>query len=469
MPTRPAPHVNRPYVGRIYDSDGLVRIADLGRENSRMRSLAELRRGESSARTWRDVGQAVSDGLRGIRQDREQAPIRAAQAERAAFEQRQMGRADKAATDAEAARAQEAADAKRLQDLMAANGGQPPSPDVLVREFGLEGGLAFKKLFDEMAPPTPARIPTREIKTRRSDGSESIQIVEDKPGGAFTSVPEPAKLTFSAPTAAMLGGRRVFVRSGSDGKTYDMSGRVVETEPTPIVPPVSGGGDDDPLVQIMGPDGKAVYVRRRDAIGKTPPAGSEKASSGVQKRVLNFFNRAAQADVDIEGMETAIQGQSLAGQAWQQYAPNFVQTELGQKYTQAQRAFTEARLRKDSGAAIPNHEFEIDRKTYFAQPGDSEETLAQKRRGRAAVLASLAFESGQALGEFIGSADEAAAIIENYKARSKDPKAPLKPGTTMPVGGGLPAGIAVTTPDGQVFTFQSKAQADAFKKRAGLK
>jgi hypothetical protein len=176
--------------------------------------------------------------------------------------------------------------------------------------------------------------------------------------------------------------------------------------------------DEGAPVSVMGPDGRPILVRRSEAYGKTPAAGSEKPSSGVQKRALAFFNRASQADKELEALEPSIQTQGLAGQAYQAVAPNFMQTQQGQSYGAAQRAFTEARLRKDSGAAIPDAEFENDRKTYFAQPGDSKETLEQKRRGRAAILASLGFESGQALGEFLGDPAEARTLVESYKTRS---------------------------------------------------
>ena len=180
-------------------------------------------------------------------------------------------------------------------------------------------------------------------------------------------------------------------------------------------------GDNEPLEKIVGPDGKVIYVRRRDALGKTPGAGTEKSSSGVQKKALNFFNRAQQADKDLEALEPAIQSLGLGGQARMATMPNVLQSQDGQLYTAAQRAFTEARLRKDSGAAIPEQEFANDRRTYFVQPGDTTETQAQKRRARAAILASLAFESGQALGEFVGDADEALAIIDGYKSRAARP------------------------------------------------
>jgi hypothetical protein len=200
--------------------------------------------------------------------------------------------------------------------------------------------------------------------------------------------------------------------------------------------------DNEPLVPVIGPDGKPMYARRSDAVGKNLPAGAEKPSSGVQKHTLAFFNRAEQADKDLEELEPWISGLSTMGQARLEHAPNIAQSSEGQRYVQAQRAFTEARLRKDSGAAIPDSEFANDRRTYFPVTGDDAKALEQKRRARAAILSSLAFESGQALGEFLGDADEAAAVIQHYKGRAAGNElpansgkaAPLKPGTTVTVG-----------------------------------
>lgn len=201
-------------------------------------------------------------------------------------------------------------------------------------------------------------------------------------------------------------------------------------------------GESEPLVPIVGPDGKTRYGTRTEARGNLVPSGQNKPATGLEKRALNFFNRAQQADVDVEGMEKDVQGMGLAGQTYMEWAPNFAQTDIGQRYRQAQRAFTEARLRKDSGAAIPEQEFKNDAQTYFAQPGDSEATLKQKRRGRAAVLASLGFEAGQALGEFLGDAAEAQNMVQGYRQRAaadatvdQVPQGTLKPGQTVTVGG----------------------------------
>ena len=252
---------------------------------------------------------------------------------------------------------------------------------------------------------------TRQVEVTNPDGTKTIRIVEDKPGFETTSAAPPEEEV--AVVIKGPGGRpiRKLVK-----KSELRQGVEEYREP-------QGSGAPEPLHAVIGPDGKPVLLPRSQAVGKTPASGTSKAASGLEKRALNFFNRAQQADKELEDLESQIQQLDLGGQAWQALAPNFLQTQLGQSYTAAQRAFTEARLRKDSGAAIPPQEFKNDRQTYFAQPGDSNETLEQKRRGRAAILASLGFESGQALSEFVGDANEAAQILQGYKDRS-DKKQP---------------------------------------------
>ena len=147
-----------------------------------------------------------------------------------------------------------------------------------------------------------------------------------------------------------------------------------------------------------------------------------RGSTGSEKEALAFFNRAQIADDTVNSLEDWITGQGKLGQGRLAFAPNVLQSPEGQRYLQAQRAFTEARLRRESGAAIPPHEFESDRQTYFAQPGDTSDTIAQKRQGRAAILSGLAFESGPALREFYGPDYEG--IIRKYTGGSVGPPTP---------------------------------------------
>lgn len=124
--------------------------------------------------------------------------------------------------------------------------------------------------------------------------------------------------------------------------------------------------------------------------------------TGVEKTNLGFYNRAEQATKDISAIEDTIAKQGLKGQFQLEFAPNILKTQEQQQYLQSQRAFTEARLRKESGAAIPQTEIDSDRKTYFAQPGDTQAVLEQKRKARQVVLDGLKYSSGNAYEDYYG-------------------------------------------------------------------
>lgn len=60
-----------------------------------------------------------------------------------------------------------------------------------------------------------------------------------------------------------------------------------------------------------------------------------------------------------------------------------------QKAMQAQRDFVNAVLRKESGAAIVESEFNNARKQYFPQPGDDPDTIKQKAANRALAISGM--------------------------------------------------------------------------------
>ena len=125
-----------------------------------------------------------------------------------------------------------------------------------------------------------------------------------------------------------------------------------------------------------------------------------KAATGAERGTLAFFNRALNATKDVAGIEQefASNPAKAAGLGlW-----GIFQTSEQKAYKQAQRAFTEARLRKESGAAIPNEEYANDAETYFVQPGDDTVSIAQKQRARAEVLEGIRFGAGSAYNEFYG-------------------------------------------------------------------
>lgn len=195
------------------------------------------------------------------------------------------------------------------------------------------------------------------------------------------------------------------------------SGRIlvpeVAEQPKPAGPMNLGPG-----AIVVDPTTGRIIVRNPAASTKDPEAdldlyrrkkeidaqyGGTKPSIGAEKNALAFFNRMLEAERNTRAVEGKQSGWDVGVAAM---APQALQTWLqspeGQMATQAQRTFTEARLRKESGAAIPQSEYDTDRTTNFRVPGESKETSAQKRRSRLTTMRGLGTQAGRALQEYYG-------------------------------------------------------------------
>jgi hypothetical protein len=160
-------------------------------------------------------------------------------------------------------------------------------------------------------------------------------------------------------------------------------------------------------VEIPGPNGTLIKTLKtaaemRSGVPVAPKSTGNKPVTGAERQSLAYYNRAREAVDGIEDLENRVAKRSYASQEFNTRAPNVLKSEDQQVYDQKQRAFTEARLRKESGAAIPESEFANDRRTYWAQPGDSEATIKQKRSSRAKVLNGLGYSAGKAYEEYYG-------------------------------------------------------------------
>jgi hypothetical protein len=139
--------------------------------------------------------------------------------------------------------------------------------------------------------------------------------------------------------------------------------------------------------------------------------------SSAERRVYGFYMRAKDAAETLDQMQEQMLDKNWVGQQWQRYGPNWLQTQDNQVYQQAQRQFTEARLRKDSGAAIAASEYENDRVTYFPQPGDGPKVLKRKAAARKTLLQSLHTESGRA-----GAVENGAPVADIFGQMGFEPE-----------------------------------------------
>lgn len=119
--------------------------------------------------------------------------------------------------------------------------------------------------------------------------------------------------------------------------------------------------------------------------------------NGDQANAAGFADRMKAAETVLQQTE---QIQTDWGEAAKSSAPfgagNFLISPEYQLALQAQRDFVNAVLRKESGAAISETEFENARKQYFPQPGDSPQVIQRKRENRAIAIASMQRSGGPA-------------------------------------------------------------------------
>lgn len=222
-----------------------------------------------------------------------------------------------------------------------------------------------------------------------------------------------ARATWAAKQAAMNYAQRQAEQeiARQNAETQRMLAERPPKEPKPekLEPWQLSPEDQDKIIAFEARKAKALADAKPKPIPKAPAVKVAKApppakpSSGQERTALSYYNRMKDAEGTIQKLEPTIAKQSPLDQIRLQSAPNYLQSADQQVYRQAQRAFTEARLRKESGAAIPQQEYDNDARTYFAQPGDMPAVVERKRKARQAVLAGLKFASGKAYQEFYGS------------------------------------------------------------------
>lgn len=162
------------------------------------------------------------------------------------------------------------------------------------------------------------------------------------------------------------------------------------------------------------------------------PKSTAENLTEAQGKATGFALRAKQASdiLDIVGKDGKVQpgalkrvGESvpLVGEGLGTML-NFTQTAPQQQVEQAQRAFVNAILRQESGAAINESEFVNAKKQYFPQPGDSREVIEQKRLNRETAVRSLEVAAGPGMKQATPTTGiKIGTVEEGYKFKGGDP------------------------------------------------
>jgi hypothetical protein len=159
---------------------------------------------------------------------------------------------------------------------------------------------------------------------------------------------------------------------------------------------------------VTGPNGEIIFATPQ-GIFQQPPNGGQPTPLGAvppspgnipltgpkmsedMRKASGFADRATAADRIISEPNVGASGQDLRNVAIGSIPAigNYGVSEDYQQFDQAQRDFINAMLRRESGAAINESEFDNARKQYFPQPGDGPDVLRQKAENRRLAIQSL--------------------------------------------------------------------------------
>lgn len=128
-----------------------------------------------------------------------------------------------------------------------------------------------------------------------------------------------------------------------------------------------------------------------------------KPATDAQYVSAGYANRLLESNSVIDSLQNSIAGYNQLGFYAQKALPPKQQSETIQRQSQAELNFVNAVLRKESGAAISQSEYDNAAKQYFPRPGDTAATLAQKAKNRQTAIQTMIRSSGGAFQPPAGS------------------------------------------------------------------
>lgn len=137
----------------------------------------------------------------------------------------------------------------------------------------------------------------------------------------------------------------------------------------------------------------ASHPLQQGGVRISPVEGAIPNFNADQGKAATFADRIAAANQVLATLDT--EGASLRGRVFEHIpGGNYAQTPEFQVMDRARRDFINATLRRESGAAIADHEFANARLQYFPQPGDHPAVIEHKRKARELALTGMVRSAG---------------------------------------------------------------------------
>ena len=246
------------------------------------------------------------------------------------------------------------------------------------------------------------------------------------------------------------------VRPGSDGAYYVGGQKVAGTvEPYDKLERVP----EEPLVPIMGPDGKSVLVPRSQAVGKQPANSREQGRAVTAGNAEDFADYDSAVDdlrvlrVTIAPMDprtgkpvSGSTGTSAAiGAAMPAWSTDLFGWGTDAKKKQALIDRVKQVIGKTLEGGVLRKEDELKYEKILPTVRDTGEIVTSKLDGLEAAIVKKR-------GRLVDSLEDAGYDVSKFRQRGAASGGPVQ----------------VTAPNGKTYTFGDQAAADAFKRSAGI-
>jgi len=149
------------------------------------------------------------------------------------------------------------------------------------------------------------------------------------------------------------------------------------------------------VTAVYSADQNAGVKLASDLIKQQSKPKTEKKKTSTQEAATAFYDRMVNSDTELESIiSDGYTPSSLDRYATGSAATNWMASKEGQQYWNAASEWIRSKLRKESGAAISDNEWDSEAKTYFPVANDSQEVIAQKKRLRKQAEKSMSKMAG---------------------------------------------------------------------------
>lgn len=183
-----------------------------------------------------------------------------------------------------------------------------------------------------------------------------------------------------------------------------------------------------PVSAIDPRNGKPVLIQTGNRGGVNvldyaPPPKEEKPFTEAENNSAGYLGRMRAAEKALGGLQGGELTEKTAVAGSVPFVGSYVQGKVmnptQQRYKQAADDWIRAKLRKESGAVIGADEMAAEYKTYFPQPADSPELIAQKAQARRQAEAQIMQSAGRA-GEAMQAKDDSRYTQQRFSKSEMD-------------------------------------------------